>query len=75
MNIIIKLLLALFLVFIAISYVHSHGRLMDPIARTAAWRNDTRFPVNYNDASRFCRRIKLIFYISKPFGQTRILWH
>ena len=34
--------------------VEPHGRLLDPIARSSAWRLDERFPVDYNDASMFC---------------------
>jgi hypothetical protein len=35
-------------------YVSSHGRLLDPIARTSAWRIDKRFKKNFNDAAMFC---------------------
>ena len=38
-----------------IARIHSHGYLIDPPARTSAWRvNPTDFPVNYNDNQMNC---------------------
>lgn len=37
------------------SLISGHGRLMDPPARSTAWREDSsRFPAYYNDMEMFC---------------------
>lgn len=42
-------------IFAKINYTNAHGRLLDPPARSTAWREDpSRFPTNYDDNSMFC---------------------
>ena len=33
---------------------HAHARLLNPPARSSAWRYDLRFPIEYNDNEMFC---------------------
>lgn len=49
-----NLLLLVFCSVVGVDYVSSHGRLLEPIARTSAWRIDKRFEKNFNDAGMFC---------------------
>ena len=42
-------LILYFINLICFDDVNGHGRLMDPIARSSAWRNDKSFPAYYND--------------------------
>lgn len=37
-----------------LGFVSPHGRLLEPIARSSAWRIDKRFVKNFNDAAMFC---------------------
>ena len=47
------LLIALFL-FIELIEINCHGRLMVPPSRSSAWREDSRFPINYTDNEMYC---------------------
>ena len=55
-----RLIILSVIVSVLFCAVEPHGRLLDPIARSSAWRLlsegklDERFPVDYNDASMFC---------------------
>lgn len=46
--------LGIFSIFVKVVFISCHGRLLDPPARTSAWREDSRFPPFYNDAEMFC---------------------
>lgn len=41
-------------VWVAGSGVKGHGRLMEPVGRSSAWRKGYDTPVNYNDNELFC---------------------
>ena len=43
----------LFLALLKIVEINCHGRLLDPAARTSAWRYDNRFPAYYDDTALF----------------------
>ena len=50
-----KILIYLALViFQCVENVFGHARLLDPPARSSAWRFDARFPIEYNDNQMFC---------------------
>lgn len=36
------------------SDVLGHGRMLNPPARSSAWREDSRFPTYYDDNQMFC---------------------
>ena len=44
----------IFFLLIKLVLVNSHGRLLDPPARSSAWRYDSRFPAFFNDNQMFC---------------------
>ena len=46
-------LIKTFLIFTLLKIVEikGHGRLLDPAARTSAWRFDNRFPAYYDDTA------------------------
>ena len=44
----------LLIAILQIVKINSHGRLLDPPARTSAWRYDNRFPAFYDDNRMFC---------------------
>lgn len=47
-------ILYLFLSLFVLSQVDGHGRLIDPPARSTAWRYGFKTPVNYNDNELYC---------------------
>ncbi len=50
-----KILLFLTISVIQIIQINGHGRLLEPAARTSAWRKwPNLFPVNYDDNQMFC---------------------
>lgn len=50
----IKISLILFIGIIKIIDISCHGRLLNPIARSSAWRVDERFPILYDDHQMYC---------------------
>lgn len=51
----IKIFLKLFIfAILSFDYVASHGRLLEPAARSSAWRKDPTFPAYYNDMEMYC---------------------
>ncbi len=44
----------LFILCLHLDGSQGHGRLLEPIARTSAWRIDDRFEKNFNDAAMYC---------------------
>lgn len=42
------------ILILAIKEIYSHGRLIDPPARSTAWRYDSRFPAYYDDTAMYC---------------------
>jgi hypothetical protein len=47
-------LLALSVIFTVIPEIKSHGRLIDPPARSSCWREFSQCPVEYTDNQMFC---------------------
>jgi hypothetical protein len=41
----------LLLCLLKVVEINCHGRLLDPAARTSAWRFDNRFPAYYDDTA------------------------
>ena len=67
------LLKSILLISCLVAGISGHGRLLDPPARSSAWREDpVRFPMFYDDNQMFCggfftqwtthSRIELTFY-------------
>ncbi|XP_045606928.2 uncharacterized protein [Procambarus clarkii] len=43
----------------ASGWVEGHGRLMEPVSRSSAWRKGFDTPINYNDNELFCGGFKV----------------
>lgn len=51
----LKMIYSIFIIFLVkITLINCHARLLDPPARSSAWRYDSRFPAYYNDNEMFC---------------------
>jgi hypothetical protein len=72
------LLKSVLLISCLVAGISGHGRLLDPPARSSAWREDpVRFPMYYDDNQMFCggfftqwtthSRIEITFYNSFLF--------
>lgn len=60
----------LLLFFALINHAYGHGRLLDPPARSSAWRFDKKFPIEYTDNEMFCGGFQVQYIkngISKVF--------
>lgn len=44
----------LILIIFNVNYSDGHGKLMDPVNRSSAWRRHFDTPKNYNDNELFC---------------------
>ena len=50
----LKLSLLIGVVFNKLIPSHSHGRLIEPVARSSAWRVSRKFPLYYDDSGMNC---------------------
>ena len=44
----------LVLQFFSFKYINGHGRLMDPVNRSSAWRYNYSNPQNWDDNQNYC---------------------
>ncbi len=59
----IKIIASLIILLSAtIDQINCHGRLLEPIARTSAWRKfPATFPAYYDDAQMFCGGVQTLW--------------
>lgn len=61
----LALSLAAFSAVLLLPLAKGHGRLIDPPARSTAWRFGFHTPVNYNDNEVFCGGFSVSYYLCR----------
>lgn len=68
-----KLFIALVLLIVEFQEIRGHGKLMDPVNRSSAWRKGFNTPENFNDNENFCGGFGVSrFYSRKMSNSLRI---